>query len=139
MAMAYDSEHGAIATSILKNLFWRETVLRLRTTLTHTVGGGHGQLLSLGRPIPMARVLAALLPLLMGSRVLAQQDASSSNQFANDLEQCILNHAQTAIDTLPSWANSCMPPTQKIDVQANVYKTTLNPMRDQYGCTGALW
>lgn len=82
------------------------------------------------------RAPAALLPLLFVAWVAAQD---ASTEFADALEQCIVNHAQVALDTLPTWADSCMPPTQKIDVQAKVYETTLNPMRDQYGYTGALW
>ena len=70
----------------------------------------------------------ALLVLAVVSGAAAQ---NPSMDFANALEQCISNHAQVAIDTLPTWADSCLPPTQKIDIQAKVYETTLAPMREQ--------
>jgi hypothetical protein len=65
--------------------------------------------------------------------------ASKSEEFASVLEQCIRSHAVAAAESFPSWANSCLPPTEKIDRQARIYFTTLSPIRERYGYTAALW
>lgn len=59
--------------------------------------------------------------------------------FAETLEQCIRDHAAAAAASHAEWANSCMPPTEKIDRQAMVYEETLVGIRDQYGYPAALW
>ena len=59
--------------------------------------------------------------------------------FADALEQCIRNAAAEAAASLPQWGDACMPPTQKIDLQAEVLDRTLSSIHDAYGYTGALW
>ena len=76
-------------------------------------------------------LLLALCPTAAGK--------SDSEVFADDLEQCIRTHAAAAAESFPSWAHSCLPPTEKIDKQAEVYFTTLNPIRERYGYTATLW
>lgn len=65
--------------------------------------------------------------------------ADRSHDFADDLEQCIRNHAAEAARTLPDWADVCLPPTEKIDKQAAVYERTLASMYQKWGYQGALW
>ena len=62
-----------------------------------------------------------------------------SRNFADALEQCIRNAAAEAAASLPQWGDACMPPTQKIDLQAKVLDGTLASIHDAYGYTGALW
>ena len=62
-----------------------------------------------------------------------------SRNFADALEQCIRNAAAEAAASLPQWGDACMPPTQKIDLQAKVLDSTLASIHEAYGYTGALW
>ncbi|KAL1499595.1 hypothetical protein AB1Y20_011794 [Prymnesium parvum] len=64
---------------------------------------------------------------------------SPSEVFAADLEKCIREHAAAAARTFPQWGDSCMPPTEKIDIQAALYDTTLASIQHTYGYTGSLW
>ena len=64
---------------------------------------------------------------------------ASSELFADALEQCIRNTAAGVAAAFPTWANSCMPPTEKIDLQAALLSRTLASIRDSYGYPGALW
>ncbi|KAL1508522.1 hypothetical protein AB1Y20_004622 [Prymnesium parvum] len=89
------------------------------------------------RPSPAARTLALLSLSLLTTA--AAPNASPSLEFANALEQCIRETAAAAAASHPSWANSCMPPTQKIDLQAAVLRRTLASIRERYGYSGALW
>ena len=68
----------------------------------------------------------------------ASQQASQL-AFADALVQCIRNAAAEAAASLPHWGDACMPPTQKIDLQAAVLDRTLASIHDAYGYTGALW
>ena len=77
------------------------------------------------------------LPLLL--LLLPIAAALNNNEFAADLEKCIRDHAAEAAASVPIWGSACMPPTEKIDHQAAIYTRTLNPIRDKYGYTGALW
>ena len=65
--------------------------------------------------------------------------AFTSQEFADDLEQCIKDHATEAAASVPIWGSACMPPTEKIDYQAAIYTRTLASIRQKYGYTGALW
>ena len=60
-------------------------------------------------------------------------------RFADALEHCIRNAAAEAAATVPRWGDACMPPTQKIDLQAEVLDRTLSSIHNAYGYTGALW
>ena len=60
-------------------------------------------------------------------------------EFAAALEECIRNNAAEAAASQPSWGDSCMPPTEKIDMQAQLLKRTLASIKDRYGYQGALW
>lgn len=83
---------------------------------------------------------SALLPLfiLLSTPALASADSRSA-QFAADLEQCIRDHAAEAARTQPTWSSACLAPTEKIDLQAKVYETTLARIYSSYGYVGALW
>jgi len=63
----------------------------------------------------------------------------SSVAFADALEECIRTSAQAAADSLPTWGSACMPPTEKIDLQAAVLAAVLPPIRAKYGYAAALW
>lgn len=65
--------------------------------------------------------------------------AGASESFAADLEQCIRDHAAEAAATLQSWAEVCLPPTEKIDKQAKLYERTLAPIYAKWGYPAALW
>ncbi|KAL1507404.1 hypothetical protein AB1Y20_008246 [Prymnesium parvum] len=77
------------------------------------------------------RLLLALLALVHAR--------SPSDDFADALVQCIRSHAEEAAASLPRWGNSCLPPTEKVDLQAAIYDRTLARIRARYGYTGALW
>ena len=64
---------------------------------------------------------------------------AASDHFAEVLEKCIRNAAAEAAASFSTWGNSCHPPTEKIDRQAEILKKTLAPIRDSYGYPGALW
>eukprot|EP00966_Prymnesium_polylepis_P330368 7386024-Prymnesium_polylepis.2 len=76
---------------------------------------------------------------LVGLLHHARAQAADQVVFAEALERCIRDHAEAAAASFPSWGDTCMPPTEKIDIQSKVYERTLVGIRDQYGYTGALW
>ena len=78
----------------------------------------------------IALVVAGLLGLVR---------ADASETFADDLEQCIRDHAAEAARTQPTWASVCLAPTEKIDMQAKIYERTLAPIYAKYGYNAALW
>lgn len=84
----------------------------------------------------MASPLLALLPLLLSP---CAAESRESRTFGDALVHCIRNHAREAAASLPSWGNSCMAPTEKIDIQAAVYDRTLAAIYAEYGYPGALW
>ena len=65
--------------------------------------------------------------------------APTAVQFAVDLELCIRRSAAAAAAALPRWGNACMPPTQKIDIQAATLEGILPAIRESYGYSAALW
>ena len=82
----------------------------------------------------MAWVLPVVLALLVP---LAR--APTSQEFVDDLTKCIRDHAVEAAASVPQWGSACMPPTEKIDIQAAIYTRTLASIQAKYGYTGALW
>ena len=69
----------------------------------------------------------------------AGTDMTASQQFADVLVQCIQQNAQHAAESFHSWASVCLPPTEKIDLQAAVLEQTLPGIQEQYGYAAALW
>ena len=80
---------------------------------------------------------ALMFLVLMAATGVAVGDRSQ--EFADDLEKCIRDHAAEAARTLPTWADVCLPPTEKIDKQAAIYERTLAAMYEKWGYPGALW
>lgn len=80
---------------------------------------------------------ALILIVLMAAMGVAVGDRSQ--EFADDLEKCVRDHAAEAVRTLPTWADVCLPPTEKIDKQAAVYERTLATIYEKWGYPGALW
>ena len=58
--------------------------------------------------------------------------------FVHELEQCIRNHATRLAATFPTWGSRCLPPTTKVDIQAQIYEETLTPIYEKYGYQAAL-
>ena len=86
----------------------------------------------------MLRHEAALLVLVVLAFV-GSVVGDRSQDFADDLEKCIRDHAAEAVRTLPTWADVCLPPTEKIDKQAAIYERTLATIYEKWGYPGALW
>ena len=53
--------------------------------------------------------------------LVAAVSGGPSDEFAEVLVQCIRSHAKKAAQAFPSYGNVCMAPTEKIDIQVNVY------------------
>ena len=100
-----------------------------------------------------SRLSCLLFLLLQPDRV------SGDTAFALELETCIREHAVRLAQSFPTWGNSCLPPTAKIDVQAKMcamplfhirptltlatpyyrYEETLSPIYEKHGYQAALW
>ena len=78
-------------------------------------------------------------PMIPPSPSPAEPAGPASEEFAEVLEQCIRNVAAEAASSFPTWANTCLPPTEKIDKQAALLTKALAPIRDRYGYSAALW
>ena len=63
----------------------------------------------------------------------------ASQAFADRLVQCIQDNARAAADSLHAWASVCLPPTEKIDIQAAVLEQNLPAIQSKYGYSAALW
>ena len=83
--------------------------------------------------------MAWVLPLVLALLVPVAARNPSSQEFVDDLEKCIRDHAAEAAASVPQWGSACMPPTEKIDIQAAIYTRTLASIQAKYGYTGALW
>lgn len=81
------------------------------------------------------------MPGALGLALLTTLGRATADRFTFTfaLEDCIRDTATKMAKTFPTWGNSCLPPTSKIDIQAKVYEETLAPIRDRYGYQAALW
>ena len=86
-----------------------------------------------------------ILPHVDETVILPHVDAATATVpvdkmvFVHELEQCIRGHATRLAASFPTWGNGCMPPTTKVDVQAQIYESTLTPIYEKYGYQAALW
>ena len=81
------------------------------------------------------RVMAATFITFMASFTTA----IDNQQFAKDLERCIRDAARNAADAAPTWRDGCLPPTTKVDRQAEILTLSLTPFEKKYGYQAALW
>lgn len=86
--------------------------------------------------MPAPRLILAAMLLV---KVIPLGAETASEEFADALVGCIRMSAARAAAAFPSWANSCLPPTQKIDIQTAVLHETIGQMRQRYGYAAALW